>query len=358
MADKSGSAASCRLGKVGGQAVMEGVMMKCGNRIALAVRRPDTKKINVRTKTVCSVKEKNAFLRLPVIRGIVSFAETLILSMGTLTESTEMLGIDEAEPETKFDKWVTEKLGDKMMKVISAISMVLGVALALVLFVWLPSLISNLIFRIESSQFSFASRCIDGGIKVLLFIAYIWLTSLIPDIKRVYMYHGAEHKSIACYESGKELTVENVRGCTRFHPRCGTSFMFLILLISIIVNSFILWGVNAVFPTAPVGERWFIVLVKLIALPIVVGVGYEYVMYAGKHSNPFTRIFSAPGLWMQRITTREPDDDMIEVGICSVKSALHDEFPDYEIPADDSKDAGNTGKEEPAADTAAGENDV
>lgn len=335
MSKKSDNKLSCRLGRVGGSALMEGVMMKSGPDVAMAVRRTDNGKITVRKKKYKSVKEKSAFLRLPLIRGIVNFAETMILSMGTMTEATELLGIDDAEPEGKFDKWITEKLGDKMMQVISAIAVVLGVALALVLFMWLPSFISDLIFKVDAEEFNFASRCVDGGLKILIFIAYIGLTSLIPDIKRVYMYHGAEHKSIACYESGDELTVDNVRKHTRFHPRCGTSFMFLLIIVSILVNSLLLWGISALFPMAPVGERWFIVLAKLVALPLVVGIDYEYVMYAGKHDNFFTKIFSAPGLWMQRITTREPDDSMMEVAICSIKSALPEEFPEFEIPTED-----------------------
>ncbi len=335
MSKKSDNNLSCRLGRVGGSALMEGVMMKSGPDVAMAVRRTDNGKITVRKKKYKSVKEKSAFLRLPLIRGIVNFVETMMLSMGTMTEATELLGIDDAEPEGKFDKWITEKLGDKMMQVISAIAVVLGVALALVLFMWLPSFISDLIFKVDAEEFNFASRCVDGGLKILIFIAYIGLTSLIPDIKRVYMYHGAEHKSIACYESGDELTVDNVRKHTRFHPRCGTSFMFLVIIVSILVNSLLLWGISALFPMAPVGERWFIVLAKLVALPLVVGIDYEYVMYAGKHDNFFTKIFSAPGLWMQRITTREPDDSMMEVAICSIKSALPEEFPEFEIPTED-----------------------
>jgi uncharacterized protein YqhQ len=161
------------------------------------------------------------------------------------------------------------------------------------------------------------------------------------------MYHGAEHKSIACYESGDELTVENVRKHTRFHPRCGTSFMFLVIIVSILVNSLLLWGISALFPMAPVGERWFIVLAKLIALPLVVGIDYEYVMYAGKHENFFTKIFSAPGLWMQRITTREPEDDMMEVAICSIKSALPEEFPEFVVPTEEALNASEEAENQP-----------
>lgn len=324
-----------RLGKVGGQAVMEGVMMRSQKKTAIAVRRTDNGRISVRLKDTKSIKDRHKLLRLPVVRGIVNFIESLVTSFGTLTESTEMLGLDlEAdENSSKFDRWLTEKLGDKVMGVVTAIGAVLGVALALVLFIWLPAFIAGFIpSTAPEGQLDLLKCLADGIIKIIIFISYIYLTSLIPDIKRVYMYHGSEHKSIACYEAGDELTVENVRKHTRFHPRCGTSFMFVILIISIIVNSLILWAVGAIFPMAPINVAWFKALIKLVALPVVVGISYEYIAYAGKHENTFTRIFSAPGLWMQRITTREPDDDMIEVAITSLKSALPEVFPDFEVP--------------------------
>ncbi len=332
---KKASVCHERLGKVGGQAVMEGVMMRSQKKTAIAVRRTEDGKIVVRLKDTKSIKDKHKILKLPIIRGIVGFVESLVSSFGTLTESTEMLGLDleTDENSSKFDKWLTEKLGDKVMTVVTGIGMVLGVALALVLFIWLPAFIAGFIpSTAPEGQLDLLKCVADGFIKIAIFIAYIYLTSLIPDIKRVYMYHGSEHKSIACYEAGDELTVENVKKHTRFHPRCGTSFMFVILIISIIVNSLILWAVGALFPLAPINVAWFKALIKIIALPIVVGISYEYIMYAGKHDNTFTHIFSAPGLWMQRITTREPDDDMIEVAITSIKSALPEVFTDFDIP--------------------------
>lgn len=308
---------SCRLGRVGGSALMEGVMMKSGPDVAMAVRRTDNGKITVRKKKYKSIKEKSVLLRLPIIRGIVNFAETMVLSMGTMTEATELLGLDDAEPEGKFDKWLTEKMGDKMMQVISAISVVLGVALALVLFMWLPSFITDLIFNVEADEFNFAARCVDGGLKILIFIAYIGFTSLIPDIKRVYMYHGAEHKSIACYESGDELTVENVRKHTRFHPRCGTSFMILMLVVGILTSFIIV----TLFPTVTeITALW--VAIKILIVPLICGIGYELIKFCGKHNNIVTRIISAPGMWVQRLTTKEPEDDMIEVAIAAIEAVL------------------------------------
>lgn len=341
-----------RLGKVGGQAVMEGVMMRSQKKTAIAVRRTDNGRISVRVKDTKSIKDKHRILRLPVIRGITNFIESLSSSFGTLTESTEMLGLDleTDESSSKFDKWLTEKLGDKIMGVVTAVGAVLGVALALVLFIWLPAFIAGFIpSTAPEGQLDLLKCLADGVIKIIIFVAYIYFTSLIPDIKRVYMYHGSEHKSIACYEAGDELTVENVRKHTRFHPRCGTSFMFVILIISIIVNSLILWAVGAIFPLAPINVSWFKALIKLVALPLVVGISYEYIAYAGKHDNTFTHIFSAPGLWMQRLTTREPDDSMIEVAITSLKSALPDVFPDFEVPYEQDEDV--TDNAEAAADS-------
>ncbi len=322
-----------RMGKIGGQAVMEGVMMRSPDHTAIAVRQTDTKKIVVRVKPT-----KKRKIKIPIVRGIYGFVESLVSSFKTLTESTEMLGIDmdEPDPDSKLDMWLTKHFGDKLVSVITTVGMVLGVALAMVLFVWLPSFIAGFIpSTAPEGQLDIVKCIADGLIKILIFIGYIYSTSLMKEIKRVYMYHGSEHKSIACYEAGDELTVENVRRHTRFHPRCGTSFMFVILIISILVNSVILWIVGEIFTAAPINAAWFRALVKLVVLPLVVGISYEYIMYAGKHENTFTRIFSAPGLWMQRITTREPDDDMIEVAIASIKSALPEQFPDYVVPTEE-----------------------
>ena len=173
---------------------------------------------------------------------------------------------------------------------------------------------------------------------MLIFVLYLFAVSLIPDIKRVFMYHGAEHKSIFCYENGLELTVENVKKQRRFHPRCGTSFLFVIIIVSILVNSLIVWD-----------QIWIRTVMKIVLLPVVVGLGYEYIMYAGRHDNPLTRVLSAPGLWMQRITTKEPDDSQMEVAIVSIKSALPEEFPDFEIPfekpADGAEQSANGGEQ-------------
>ena len=428
---------TCRRGRVGGQAVMEGVMMRSPTRTAIAVRRMDDQEIVVRESDNHSIRDKNKILNWPIIRGVVNLVEMLKLSFGTLTASTEMLGLEgiETEQPSKVDQWLDRHFGKGMLNAISVIAVVLGLVLALVLFVWLPAFVTNLIFpatvdgtweyktedakagtdlsafgnvqaengkvyfvfynpqntgnkfymmnekstSFEAVPYTFEKdvltvgatsvpvkvsndklilnpdtpsetvlkkvsatksltywdtwfnsawwrnrlKClIEGLIKIAVFIAYLSLTSLMKDIRRVYQYHGSEHKTIFCYESGLELTVENVKKQSRFHPRCGTSFMFVMVFLSIFVSIVFIpdvWG-------------WLRVALKVLLLPLCVGLGYEFIRYAGKHDNRLTKILSAPGLWMQRITTREPDDSMMEVAIVSLKSALREEFPDFAVP--------------------------
>lgn len=309
-----------RLGTVGGQAVLEGVMMKGKDDYAISVRREDGT-ISLKTFKYTSLKSKYRFFRIPIIRGIVGFVESMILSFKTLSISAEQYGIDDSEPESKLDKWLNEHMGKKMMAVIMAISSILGVALALGLFIFLPALITKWIENILNTSLGLFKNLIEGIIKITIFVLYILLVSLMKDIRRTFEYHGAEHKSIFCYESGEELTVENVKKQKRFHPRCGTSFIFVILIISILINS---------LPFVPWDNTALRAVVKLLLLPLIVGIGFEFIMLAGKHDNLFTRICSAPGLWMQRITTREPDDKQIEVAIMSIKAALPNVFTDFE----------------------------
>lgn len=314
-----------RLGTVGGQAVIEGVMMKSKSATAIAVRRMDNKRITVSRKDTKSIMDRVKFFRLPLIRGVVNFVEMMKLSFSTMTESTDMLGLEVSEEEqSKFDKWLEKHLGKWIMPAITVISVILGVALAMALFIWLPTFICNLIFGAAGAGSGFAAGAwrsvVEGVLKVIIFVVYIWLTGLIPDMKRVYKYHGAEHKSIFCYEKGLPLTVENVRAQKRFHPRCGTSFMFFMIILSIFIGIACLWWVETV---------WLRSVLKLLLLPLTVGIGYEFIRYSGRHDNAFTRIMSQPGLWMQRLTTKEPSDDIIEVGITSLKCALPNEFPGF-----------------------------
>lgn len=324
MSNKENTPKNCRLGGVGGQAIIEGIMMKSKQHTAIAVRRMDNKKIAVKRKGNSSISDKLKFLKWPLIRGVVNFIESLVQSFSTITEGTDMLGIDfEEENASKFDKWLEEHCGKWLMGVISVISMVLGVLLALGLFIWLPTFLSGLIFDtglFEGSVADVLRPIFEGVLKVIIFIAYIWLTAFIPDMKRVYQYHGAEHKSIFCYEKGLELTVENVKKQSRFHPRCGTSFMFAMLFLSIFIGIVFLWGIE---------EVWLRSVLKFALLPITVGLGYEFIRYAGRHDNAIIRILEKPGLWMQKLTTREPDDEIIEVGITALKCALPDDFPGF-----------------------------
>lgn len=313
---------NCRLGKVGGQAVLEGVMMKSGDSVALAVRKEDGT-IALKKSTFVSARKKNKFWNIPLIRGCVNMVEMMRLSFTTLNDSAQMLGIDDTQPESKFEKWLDKKFGDKLMNVVMTIGMVLGIILSVGLFMILPNVatmgLNKLVTSGGGTLPSFVQNLISGVIRIIIFMVYLLLVSLMKDIRRTFEYHGAEHKSVACYEAGLELTPENAATCTRFHPRCGTSFIFVILIISILVTSFINWN------TWP---QWAIIGTKLLMLPVIVGIGFEFLMFAGKHPNPVTRILSAPGLWMQRITTKEPDASQLEVAITALKNAMPEEFPE------------------------------
>ncbi len=337
---------NCRLGTVGGQAVLEGIMMKGKEDYAIAVRREDGT-VSLSKHTFTSIRSKHKLLRLPIIRGIAGFAESMVLNFKTLSISAEQYGIDDSEPETKFDKWILDHFGEKLMSVVMGISMVLGVALAIGLFFLLPSYITKGIEWLIGRSLGVFKNLIEGVLKIVIFIAYILLVSLMKDIRRTFEYHGAEHKSIFCYEAGEELTVENVKKHRRFHPRCGTSFIFVILIISILINS---------LPFIPWDNMFLRMLCKILVLPLTVGIGFEFIMFAGKHDNIITRILSAPGLFMQRITTKEPDNGQIEVAIIALKTALPNEFPDFHyIDPHDALEAETVADEELPAETPADE---
>lgn len=329
---------SCARGSVGGQAVVEGVMMRSPEYTAIAVRRMDNKKIAVQRKPNSTLASKYKIARLPLIRGVVSFVESLKLSFSTITSATDMLGVENAgESESKFDKWLDKHFGKWIMPIVTVISVILGVALSVGLFIYLPTRVCGWIFPdgVGNTFGGGAMRSVvEGVLKIIIFILYIWLTALIPDMKRVYQYHGAEHKSIFCYEKGLDLTVENVKKQSRFHPRCGTSFMFAMILLSIFIGIAFLWWVDIV---------WLRSLLKLALLPLTCGIGYEFIRYAGKHDNALVRALAAPGLWMQRLTTREPDEEIIEVGIASLKCAVPKDFPNfYEEMLENMKEPENT----------------
>lgn len=309
-----------RLGKVGGSAVLEGVMMRAGDLCAVTCRREDGS-LAVREKRATSVREKYKILRAPVLRGIVAFVESLVLSYSCLTASADMMGA--TEEESRFEKAFKKRLGVRFFDVLMVVAGVLGVLLAIGLFLALPRLIAGWIEGLSGISFGHWKSAIEGGLKVLIFIAYLLLVSLMRDIRRTFQYHGAEHKSIACYEAGEALTVENARKHTRFHPRCGTSFMFVMILLGVLIGFLI----NAVFPNLP---TILYTLIRILLLPLVVGVGFEFIRYAGKHDGVVVRILSYPGLLMQRITTREPDDGQLEVALLSLRYSLVEEFPELD----------------------------
>ena len=291
-------------------------MMKRGEQTALATRCDDGT-VDIKKNTFTPIKKKYKILGLPIIRGVVGFIESMILSFKTMNDSTEVLGLEEEEG--KVEKWLKKHIGLTITDIVMFVGVVLGVFLFLGLFMALPAFIAGLISDHIYPLNGYAKSGVEGAVKVLIFIAYLLLVSAMKDIRRVFQYHGAEHKSIACYEAGLELTPENARGCTRFHPRCGTSFMFVMILVGVIVGLFI-----------PDWVWWQRSLAKLATLPIVMGLGYEFIMFAGKHENWFTKALSAPGLWMQRITTKEPSDDQLAIAICAIKVSMSEEFPDFD----------------------------
>ena len=316
-----------RLGKVGGQAVLEGVMMKAGDRTVTTCRKDDGALV-VTDDNFVSVRSKNKFFDLPLVRGVVSFVESMILSFKTLGASAEALGLeDEQEEPSKFEKWLADKLGAKITDVVMVVALILGLAMSVLLFVFLPIWITagiNLLLGVFGAQAmpNWLSAIIEGLMKMAIFLGYLSAVSLMPDIKRTFMYHGAEHKSIACFEAGEELTPENAAKHTRFHPRCGTSFMFFMILLGIFAGLII----KTLLPGLP---TIVYTLVRLLILPILMGIGFEFIRFAGKHPSWFTRMLSAPGLWVQRITTKEPTIDMLEVAITSLKCALRDDYPEF-----------------------------
>lgn len=310
---------NCRLGKIGGEAVIEGVMMRSGNKYAVACRREDGG-ITIVKDTCVSVRKKYKILNLPIIRGVAGMIESLILSFKSINIAADAMGLEEGEP-SKFEKWLDRHFGKSIIDIIMVIATVLGVALACVLFMWLPALVAKGIEALIGAPLGGWKTLIEGIIKIAIFILYLLLVSLMKDIRRTFEYHGAEHKSIFCYEAGVELTPENAAKFKRFHPRCGTAFLFVALIISIIIFSIF---------RLPWDNTLLRLVVKLPLVPLIVGVGFEFIMLTGKHDNALTRILTAPGLFMQRITTREPDLEQLEIAIAALKSAMPDEFPEFE----------------------------
>ena len=291
---------------IGGQALIEGIMMRGPVLTSMATRMPDGS-IDVETWNTHKGSKTPWTRRAPFIRGIFNMVDSMVVGYHCLMKSAEKAGVEE-EP-TKFDKWLEKKLGHNMMKMLGGFAAVLGVALAAVLFIFIPTGLSSLLKPLIGTGVGLS--LIEGLIKVIILVGYMWLCSRMKDMRRVFEYHGAEHKSVACYEAGLPLTVENVRPQRRLHPRCGTSFLFLVVFISIIIGSFISWDNPAIR-----------MLLKLLLIPVVVGISYELIKLAGRSDGIFTRIISAPGMWLQHITTCEPDDGQIECAIAALNAVI------------------------------------
>ena len=304
---------------IGGQAVMEGVMMRGPFKTAVAVRKPDG-------DIECKVEEngtktRKKFWRLPIIRGCVSFVDSLVIGMKALMFSAEFVDIEEEEEtESKFDKWLDDKFGDKIKDIVIYVSIAISLVFSIALFVVLPTFltkgaekIGTLIPSISAFTDSHLfTSLFEGIIRMVIFIGYLAIVSNMKDIKRVFQYHGAEHKTIACYEAGEELTVENIKKHTRFHPRCGTSFLLFVMIVSILL-----------FALLPRVDMVILrVLMRLALLPAVAGISFEIIKFAGRSKSKWVAWLSKPGLWLQKLTTREPDASQIEVAIESMKPCI------------------------------------
>lgn len=313
-----------KITSIGGSALIEGIMMRGPKRTTIAVRTGENE-IHTEDINTPSISSKGKFFRLPLIRGVVGIIDSMRLSYKALSVSADKAlesGMVEDEEPSKFEKWLTDKFGDKLMNVIMVFATVLGVALSLGLFFFLPSFLYDLLALAFPSiaDVVFAKSVFEGVLKIALFLGYVVLCSRMEEMRRVFMYHGAEHKTIFCYEAELPLTVENVKKQSRFHPRCGTSFLVITLIVGIVLGLFI--------PAQPFGISILRPVFKILLLPLMIGVGYEVIKLCGKHDNKFTRILAAPGVWAQHITTKEPDDKMIEVAIEAMTAVIPDDGSD------------------------------
>ena len=297
----------------GGQALIEGIMMRGPKKQAVVVRKSDGE-LAVQEKELRFIKDKYPILGWPLIRGVVNFADSMYNGVTALMYSAEFYPEDGEEEPSKFETWLNDRLGsERFTALITTLAVLLGVGMSIALFFLLPTLLGTAITTLTSSML--ARNLAESFLKVLIFVAYLAACSRMGEMKRVFSYHGAEHKTIFCYEAGLPLTVENVRKQPRHHPRCGTSFLFMVIVVSILVST-------AVFAVWPVHNAFLRFLAHLAMLPLVVGVSYEFNRWAGRHDGPVTRLLTAPGLWLQNFTTVEPDDSMIEVGVKALELVL------------------------------------
>ncbi len=301
---------SCpKMTSIGGQAVIEGVMMRGPEKIATAVRKSDG-------EIVMDIKDVNSFVvrhklnKIPIIRGVVSFVESMVTGTRCLMFSADQVDLedDSAEP-SKFEKWLDDKLGDKIKDIAIYFAVAAAMAFSIGLFMILPTAIAG-IFKLWIKA-PIALNLIEGLIKLGIFLVYLWAVAFMPDIKRVFEYHGAEHKTIAAYEAGAELTPENAMEYSRLHPRCGTSFLLIVMVVSILMFSMLTWS-----------NLWIRIAYRLLLLPVVAGLSYELIKLAGKRPNGVVGILTKPGLWLQKITTREPDMEQLEVAIAAMKAVI------------------------------------
>ena len=298
---------------IGGQALIEGILMRGPEKDAIVVRAPEGLVTKVTERKF--IKDKFPILGWPIIRGMATFISSIITGVKALMFSADYFPDDESTQPSKFDQWLEKHVpAEKLQNVLVAFSVILSLGMTLVLFMLLPTFIAGL-FHAQSAALH---NLIEGVVKVLIFLAYLILCSKQKDVRRVFCYHGAEHKTIFCYEAGLPLTVENARIQPKHHPRCGTSFLFVVIIVSILVSSL-------VFPYINWQNIWVRIGVKLLLLVPVVGITYEFNRAVGAHDNKLTRILSAPGMWMQNFTTNEPDDSMLEVAVEAMKLVLPEE---------------------------------
>ncbi len=302
---------SKKITTIGGQALMEGIMM-VGPYRTVAAFCSEKGEISTEEITMPRLTKKYPILGKPFLRGIFSLIDSFRLGYKALSLSADKITEDTGEEElTGLDKWLDDHLGEKITGVVMGVASVLGVALAVLLFFFLPTLLFNLLQGVVSADISGWRSLFEGLLRISIFVGYILLVSLMPDIRRTFQYHGAEHKTIFCYENDLPLTVENVRKQGRFHPRCGTSFLILMLLLGVVVGFFI-----------PFSNPFLRTLAKLLCIPIIMNIGYEVQKACARHDGLLSRVITAPGLWMQRITVKEPDDKMIEAAIAAMNAVI------------------------------------
>lgn len=305
-------AKSKRITSIGGQALIEGIMMRGPHTTAAAFVSHDGT-VTAETFEVKTLREKYPFLNLPLLRGTVMLIDSLRIGMKMLNTAADryMEDVGEEEEPGRFEAWLNRVFGEKVMDVLMSIATVLAVILAVVLFVFLPSLAGEGLDLLAGGRLGIWRSVFEGLLRMAIFVGYVGLCSLIPDVRRTFEFHGAEHKTIFCYENELPLTVENVRTQSRFHPRCGTSFLMLTLIVGIVIGFFI-----------PFENPFLRTGIKLLLIPLTMGVGYELIRLCGKHDNRLTRIIAAPGLWVQRLTVKEPDDTMIRAAIAAMELVI------------------------------------